>query len=325
MAYSKLHSTVVNSSLWSQSLAARVLFVSLLAVCDQDGVACGSKSGLTRQANIPPEDAEEAWRVLLSPDAESSDGIRAPENEGRRIEPVAGGFRLLNFAYYRGLRNEDERRRQNKEAQERFRDKHGHGKPAKADVSHGKPAKADVSHGKPAKAQAEAEAEAEAEAKEEGRGAPRQPLASVVNEVFDEWNNQAAKSRLPQCLLVSDKRRRKLEARFRDPFFASSWRAALAKVATSNFCLGKNDRGWVASFDWFIQPDTVAKITEGKYDNRSTSSGKVNPRTQGICRSPATDYAGAAARKKQALDAQYRLESEVAGPANGAQAGPAPT
>lgn len=59
-------------------------------------------------------------------------------------------------------------------------------------------------------------------------------------------------------------------------------------------------------------------------DNRSTSSGKVNPRTQGICRSPLTDYAGAAARKKQALDAQYRLEPEVAGPANGAQAVPAP-
>jgi hypothetical protein len=86
----------------------------------------------------------------------------------------------------------------------------------------------------------------------------------AVKEVFDAWNALEA---FHKCLVLSDKRRRHLEARVRNGFFAQNWRAALRKIEASDFCRGQNDRGWKANLDWFITPDAVAKIMEGKYDN----------------------------------------------------------
>lgn len=117
MAYSKLHSTLVNSSLWTEPDHVRILFITLLALCDKDGCVYGSRGGLERAAMIDLDASEEInpWSVLMSPDPDSCDKMRAPENEGRRIEEIPGGFRLLNFAYYRGLRNDDDRAEQNRQ------------------------------------------------------------------------------------------------------------------------------------------------------------------------------------------------------------------
>lgn len=107
-------------------------------MCDRDGYVYGSRPGIERAAMISwADDQDDPWHVLMSPDNNSSDRIRAPENDGRRIEEVSGGFRLLNFEYYRGLRNDDDRRDQNRRAQEKFRRK-----PESAKVSQDKPAKA---------------------------------------------------------------------------------------------------------------------------------------------------------------------------------------
>lgn len=142
MSYSKLHSSLVNSSLWTESDSVRLLFITLLAMCDRQGFVYGSRPGIARLANIEPETEDDPWEVLSSPDPHSSDRLRNPENEGRRIEEVPGGFRLLNFDYYRGLRNDDERREQTRQAVARHRQAH---KPMKASVSQGKPVKASES------------------------------------------------------------------------------------------------------------------------------------------------------------------------------------
>jgi hypothetical protein len=176
MSYSKLHSSVVSSSLWSQPDPVRLLFVTLLALADQDGVVYGSKSGLSRIAVIKPEDVDRAWEILQSPDPESCDIERAPENEGRRIEKVSGGYRLLNFTYYRNLRNDDERRASNRVAQERFRAK---SKPPSSPVITSHPPS-------PLSAQAEAEAEAEAETKT-GPVATLPPSAGASAAAFEDF------------------------------------------------------------------------------------------------------------------------------------------
>lgn len=152
MAYSKLHSSLVNSSLWTEPDHIRLLFITLLALCDKDGCVYGSRPGLERAAMIDQNACKEIdpWDVLMGPDQHSSDKMRAPENEGRRIEEIPGGFRLLNFAYYRGLRNDDDRREQNRIAQEKFRNR-------------SKPRSAKVSPDNPPKAHTEAEAETEAD------------------------------------------------------------------------------------------------------------------------------------------------------------------
>jgi hypothetical protein len=115
-----------------------------------------------RVANIDPDACDEydPFVTLMSPDKDSSDRMRNPENEGRRIEEVPGGFRILNYLYYRGLRNEDDRREQNKLAQRRHRD----GIRLVNGSSKCQPSSAKVSHDNPPSSYAEAEAEAEAEA-----------------------------------------------------------------------------------------------------------------------------------------------------------------
>lgn len=84
-----------------------------------------------------------------------------------------------------------------------------------------------------------------------------------LGNVLDEWNKTSV---LKKCLLLSDKRRRSLQSRLSEPFFQSNWRVAMARIQNSGFCMGQNDRGWIASFDWFIRPDSVVKIMEGVYD-----------------------------------------------------------
>lgn len=96
------------------------------------------------------------------------------------------------------------------------------------------------------------------------------PPSVEIKEVFDAWN--ALNSGLPKCLVVSTKRRLALKARLREPFFKEHWRAAMAKLPESDFLTGINDRGWIATFDWFISPEAVPKIIEGKYENRSKNS-----------------------------------------------------
>lgn len=87
-----------------------------------------------------------------------------------------------------------------------------------------------------------------------------------MNEVLEYWNE----SPLPKCLVLSTGRKTKLKARLRDPFFLENWSRAIDLASLSKFCKGETERGWKASFDWFLQPDVVAKIVEGKYANTAT-------------------------------------------------------
>jgi len=146
LAYSKLYSSIVHSSLWTEPDHIRILFITLLAIADREGYVFGSRNGLIRLANLDSDQCAQAdpFQALMDPDKDSSDILRNPENEGRRIIAVAGGFQILNFLYYRSLRNEDDRREQNREAQARFRSKR-----ASAKISQDKPGSAKESQSKP--------------------------------------------------------------------------------------------------------------------------------------------------------------------------------
>ena len=53
-----------------------------------------------------------------------------------------------------------------------------------------------------------------------------------------------------------------LMSRLGEPFFTEGWREALGRMARSPFHRGGGKRGWVARFDWFLEPDSVAKLLE---------------------------------------------------------------
>lgn len=72
---------------------------------------------------------------------------------------------------------------------------------------------------------------------------------------------------------LTDTRRNKLKTRWKDPAFRTRWHEAIDRIAHSDFCRGLNDRGWRASLDWFLKPDSFTKILEGNYDNNHNAAG----------------------------------------------------
>lgn len=271
MAYSKLHSSIVNSSLWVEPDATRLLFITLLAMCDQDGVVYGSRGGLGRLANIDIDDQDEAWESLMSPDPDSSDRMRAPEHEGRRVEEVPGGFRLLNFSYYRGLRNEDDRREQNRQAQAKFRQK-------SATESNGQPASAVVSHGKPQKAHTEADTEAEAIVPTVlvARGAyqpPNCPFETLLAE-YHALCPSMTRVRILTNMRMKHCRARWLEVCNKDKATEEEaldfFRWYFKRAEASDFLSGRHNSGrpWKADFEWLMTQGNWAKVIEGKYSEQ---------------------------------------------------------
>jgi hypothetical protein len=103
--YTKLFRSITASTIVSEPLATRWLWVTLLSQADGEGCVWASVPGLARLANIDLPDCEVALACFLNPDPYS----RTQENEGRRIEAIDGGWRLLNHAKYDALRSAAER------------------------------------------------------------------------------------------------------------------------------------------------------------------------------------------------------------------------
>lgn len=103
--YTKLFRSITASTIVSEPLATRWLWVTLLSQSDGEGCIWASVPGLARLANISLQDCETALQCFLNPDPYS----RTQDNEGRRIEVIDGGWRLLNHAKYDALRSASER------------------------------------------------------------------------------------------------------------------------------------------------------------------------------------------------------------------------
>lgn len=115
--YTKLFNSILASTVWETELHVRVVWVSMLAMCDRYGEVHASLPGLAKIAGVTREQAEDAVRILSAPDHDS----RTKEHEGRRIEPIDGGWEVLNYAKYREKQSEDEQRAKAAERQARKR------------------------------------------------------------------------------------------------------------------------------------------------------------------------------------------------------------
>jgi hypothetical protein len=86
----------------------------------------------------------------------------------------------------------------------------------------------------------------------------------TAQEFADIWNSFDDFS---SCLAVKKTRLASFRARMKDKHWRENWREALVRIAKSDFCCGRVN-GWKADVDWFLRPDTVTRILEGKYDNK---------------------------------------------------------
>ncbi len=176
--FTKVYNSILLSTVWREPNHVRLVWITMLALCDANGRVEASIPGLADAARVSIGECEDALRRFQQPDPYS----RTKDHEGRRIVNISGGWRLLNYKKYRDGRNPEKRREQNREAKVRQRSR----QPRSANVSHGQPK---VSQSQPPSAQAEAEAEAEAEGgiRTPPRDRFMESLTSTEDELRDDW------------------------------------------------------------------------------------------------------------------------------------------
>lgn len=82
--------------------------------------------------------------------------------------------------------------------------------------------------------------------------------------VIEAWNDLAVQHGLPVVKKITPERRRKLLT-FIHRHTVDDITEAIAAIPRSPFLLGQNGRGWKASFDWFLEPRNLTKLTEQTY------------------------------------------------------------
>lgn len=115
--YTKLFSSIVNSTIWRAADHIRLVWITMLALADRNGIVEASVPGLADAARVSLDECMAALEHLASPDPWS----RTAANAGRRIEAVDGGWVILNHGVYRDRLAKDVARQQTAERVARFR------------------------------------------------------------------------------------------------------------------------------------------------------------------------------------------------------------
>lgn len=133
--YAKLFTSMYQGTLRGNSHGLLV-FTNLLAHADAGGTVDMHPRAIAEEVGLPVDDVKAALRYLEAPDEES----RSPELDGRRIvrmdEHREWGWTIVNYAKYRAIRNEDDRKAQNRESQERWRNRNKQDKQSKPPSAH---------------------------------------------------------------------------------------------------------------------------------------------------------------------------------------------
>ena len=101
--WTKLFNSITTSTVWCEPDRTRLVWIAMLATADRLGRIHGSIPGLANLARVPVEDCRTAIDTFLAPDRDS----RTPDHEGRRIEVIEGGWRLLNYVKFREQKDEE--------------------------------------------------------------------------------------------------------------------------------------------------------------------------------------------------------------------------
>lgn len=109
--YGKLFAQMYDGTLGTKGpWQALVTFQQLVILADQQGVVDMTIEAIARRTTIPLEIITEGIQALEQPDPHS----RSPALEGRRIERLNEdrdwGWHIVNYAHYRAIRTQDERR-----------------------------------------------------------------------------------------------------------------------------------------------------------------------------------------------------------------------
>lgn len=279
--YARVFVQILDSSLASD-WQVRHVFEDFLKLAN-GGIVDMTREAIARRTNIPMEVLQKAITALESPDPSSRDA----EEEGRRLVRLDDhrdwGWLIVNWEKYESIRCKYDEREKTAERVRRHRERKR------------------VSQTLPKTPEADSDSDSERalqnryiplqgvtpplHANENGSEvipgellrnclvkADQPPLhatsnASSIPSLPSEavfWNDHCGD--LPKVQAFSKSRKQHLNARRKDPFWVANYKKAIGLILQSDFCMGKNDRNWRASFDWLIErPDSVVKVVEGKY------------------------------------------------------------
>lgn len=119
MSYTKLSSSILTSTIWTEDANTKLVWITLLVLADKNGEVTATIPGLARMAGVPIPDCEHAVNKFLAPDPYS----RTPDDQGRRLEQIEGGWCLLNHQKYRLMAGKDEQKSTNADRQRRWRER----------------------------------------------------------------------------------------------------------------------------------------------------------------------------------------------------------
>lgn len=224
--WTKLFSSIVTSSVWCEPHATVRVWVAMLATADADGIVEGSLPGFANLARVSVDEMRAAVATLAGPDPDS----RTPDHEGRRIEAMEGGWRILNHAAYR----------------ERGQAKEGSKAPAMRRYRLRKRQEAQAGNALPEEVTGEPEERREKQKQNNnGNGKPAPDGASsagadrgAVDRVFSAWQTATGKVASKLTPARRDLIRRRVREHSEDVVLA-----AIAGCAGSAFHRGENDRG----------------------------------------------------------------------------------
>jgi len=132
--YVKVFTQILDSSL-AKDRRLRHFFIDLLLCSDADGNVVMTKEAIRKRIGATMEEVEWGLEELGKPDAESL----TKEFEGRRVIPLDGhgyGWKIVNYAYYRDIKSDKQRREETNERVRKWREKQRVGKAFK-DLSPG--------------------------------------------------------------------------------------------------------------------------------------------------------------------------------------------
>lgn len=261
--YTKLFGSILRSSVWLTPAHVRLVWITMLALADRDGVVESSVPGLAIAAGVERAQCEQALALFLAPDPDS----RTPDHEGRRIEVVDGGWRLLNHGKYADKMSEEDRREKDAIRQRRCRERR-----AQREASRDSHAKSqEVTNVAPGHASHDTHTQTQIHTQTQTEDQPDPPaLGRILGGFRKRHNAKTAQTGNPIPSNLLD-RAREVAADFADrpgdidasldAYFASD--DPFVRKTRWSFKLWSNDPG-----RWLPEPQTAAPQTRRYFDPR---------------------------------------------------------
>lgn len=255
--YGKLFTQMYDGTLATKGpWESLVTFQQLIILADKTGTVDMTAEAIARRTTIPLDIIELGLSKLTEPDERS----RSDAEEGRRLVPIDPsrdwGWRIVNYAFYRKIRSEDERR----EYHRLYARKRRASTSESTDVNTSTP---DIQN------QPIAVSSKQNAVKSQDMATSSPPPPCPIQKIVELYH--AKLPTLPKVEKITKAREGFLRQRWREDLTdLSHWENFFEFVATSPFLMGRADATngrppFRADLEWLTRPANYAKIAENKY------------------------------------------------------------